>query len=51
MIKHVNVENYAKIENSKSTSMLVYIHFLQVEKVGDFVLDKKLKKDSSLCNI
>jgi hypothetical protein len=51
MTKHANVVNYVKIGNFKSINMLVFIHFLLEVRVGDFVLDKKLKKDSSLCNI
>ena len=51
MMKRVNVEIYAKIENFKSTSMLQYIQNQPLEKAGDSSQDKKFLEGSLLCNI
>jgi len=51
MMKLVIVDNCAKIENFKSTSMLQYIQNQPLEKAGDSSQDKKFLEGSLLCNI
>lgn len=51
MMRHVIVEIYAKIENFKSISMLVFTQNPHLERVGVSSRDKKSTEVNLSCNI